>query len=93
MHVKNFVSQLAHGECSEILALVITAINITINGFSRITHLFKKFNGESLQHVGIMNVLIVVALGMPVISNHCRSNFSIHTNMKGKITGSFFIYF
>ena len=41
MHVKNFVSQLAHGEGSEILSVVITLINITINGFNHITHFLK----------------------------------------------------
>lgn len=41
MHVKNFVSQLAHGEGSEILAVVITHINIRIHGFNHITHFFN----------------------------------------------------
>lgn len=32
----------AHGEGSEILSVVITLINITINGFNHITHFFKN---------------------------------------------------
>lgn len=31
----------AHGEGSEILSVVITLINITINGFNHITHFLK----------------------------------------------------
>lgn len=64
MHVKNFVSQLAHGEGSEILAVVITHINIRIHGFNHITHFF--FKSKLLQHVRIMNVLTVADL-IPVI--------------------------